>query len=60
MQQQVCSKICRKIGWTDPVPSDQVPEFLKAFYTAERAHLEREQLHGHFRADKTEPMALRR
>ena len=60
VQQQVCSKICRKIGWTDPVPSDQVPEFLKAFYTAERAHLEREQLHGHFRADKTEPMALRR
>jgi uncharacterized RDD family membrane protein YckC len=60
VQQQVCSKICSKIGWTDPVPSSRTIEFLRAFYTAERAHLEREQLFGHFRADKTEPPALRR
>jgi uncharacterized RDD family membrane protein YckC len=60
VQQQVCSKICRKIGWTDPVPPRDVAEFLKAFYTAERAHLEREQLHGHFRADKTEAVATRK
>lgn len=60
VQQQVCSKICSKIGWTDPVPSSETRQFLKAFYTAERAHLEREQLFGHFRADKTEPAATRK
>jgi uncharacterized RDD family membrane protein YckC len=60
VQQQVCSKICRKIGWTDPVPPSEVAEFLKAFYTAQRAHLEREQLLGHFRADKTEAVAARK
>jgi uncharacterized RDD family membrane protein YckC len=59
-QQQVCSKICGKIGWADPVPPSETTQFLKAFYTAERAHLEREQLFGHFRADKTEPAATRR
>jgi uncharacterized RDD family membrane protein YckC len=60
VQQQVCGKIRGKIGWTDPVPSSETVEFLKAFYTAERAHLEREQLFGHFRADKTKPAAARK
>jgi uncharacterized RDD family membrane protein YckC len=60
VQQQVCSKICGKIGWTDPVQPAEAVEFLKAFYTAERAHLEREQLFGHFRADKTESAAARK
>jgi uncharacterized RDD family membrane protein YckC len=60
VQQQVCGKICSKIGWADPVPASETAEFLKAFYTAERAHLEREQLFGHFRADKTEPAAMRK
>ena len=60
VQQQVCSRICSKIGWTDPVPPAETAEFLKAFYTAERGHLEREQLFGHFRADKTAPAAPRK
>ncbi|MGO4736606.1 RDD family protein [Bosea sp. 2KB_26] len=60
MQQQVCTKICRKIGWTEPVPAAEALDFLRAFYTAERAHLEREQLFGHYRADKTEAAATRR
>jgi uncharacterized RDD family membrane protein YckC len=60
VQQQVCSKICSKIGWTDPVPPAEVAEFLKAFYTAQRAHLEREQLLGRFRADKTEAVPARK
>jgi uncharacterized RDD family membrane protein YckC len=60
VQEQVCSKICSKIGWTDPVPSSETAQFLKAFYTAERAHLEREQLFGHYRADKSEPVAPRK
>jgi uncharacterized RDD family membrane protein YckC len=48
----VCDKICRRIGWTDPVPPNQVALFLRDFYTAERAFLEREQLFGKGRADK--------
>jgi uncharacterized RDD family membrane protein YckC len=49
---EVCEKICRKIGWTVPVPPAQVVPFLREFYTAERAFLEREQLYGKARADK--------
>jgi uncharacterized RDD family membrane protein YckC len=48
----VCDKICRKIVWTAPVPPKQVGLFLRDFYTAERAFLEREQLYGKGRADK--------
>jgi uncharacterized RDD family membrane protein YckC len=48
----VCDKICRKIVWTAPVPPGQVALFLRDFYTAERAFLEREQLYGKGRADK--------
>ncbi|WP_420102951.1 RDD family protein [Bosea sp. (in: a-proteobacteria)] len=54
MQQEVCGKICRKIGWPEPVPEAEALAFLKAFYTAERAHLEREQQFGRYRADKHE------
>ncbi|CCE02598.1 RDD family protein [Bradyrhizobium sp. STM 3809] len=60
VQQQVCRKICSKIGWAEPVPAEKTAEFLQAFYTAERAHLEREQLFGRFRADKSELPAARR
>jgi len=49
---EVCGKICRKIGWTDPVPRRDVTAFLRDFYTAERAYLEREQLFGKAKADK--------
>jgi uncharacterized RDD family membrane protein YckC len=49
---EVCGKICRKIAYTTPVPAEQVPLFLRDFYTAERAFLEREQLYGKGRADK--------
>jgi uncharacterized RDD family membrane protein YckC len=49
---EVCDKICRKIGWTAPVPSRDTALFLREFYTAQRAFLEREQLFGKPRADK--------
>jgi uncharacterized RDD family membrane protein YckC len=49
---EVCDKICRKIGWTAPLPRRDVVAFLRDFYTAERAFLEREQLYGKARADK--------
>jgi uncharacterized RDD family membrane protein YckC len=49
---EVCGKICRRIGWTAAVPPEQVLPFLREFYTAERAFLEREQLFGKARADK--------
>lgn len=55
---EVCDRICRKVGWTDPVPRRDVIAFLRDFYTAERAYLEREQLFGKARANKyTEPAA---
>ena len=50
----VCEKIRQKIGWIDPVPFNDIRRFLTDFYTAERADLERDQLFGHLRADKTE------
>lgn len=49
---EVCEKICRKIGWTTPVAPGETALFLREFYTAERAFLEREQLYGKARADK--------
>ena len=49
----VCGKICRKIGWKGPVPPKDIRRFLNEFYTAERAELERGQLFGRIRADKT-------
>lgn len=52
VRNDVCDTICRKIVWTVPVPPGQVARFLRDFYTAERAFLEREQLYGKGRADK--------
>ncbi len=51
---EVCDKICRKIGWTAPLPPQDTELFLREFYTAQRAFLEREQLFGKPRADKYE------
>lgn len=52
MLRQVGEKIRRKIGWSEPVALESEMEFLRDFYTAERAFLEREQLFGKTRADK--------
>jgi uncharacterized RDD family membrane protein YckC len=49
---EACAKICRKIGWGDIHPSE-TRRFLNAFYVAERTDLERGQLFGHVRTDKT-------
>lgn len=49
---EVTDKICRRIEWTAPVPDADIRVFLREFYTAERAFLEREQLFGKPRADK--------
>ena len=50
---EVCGKICKKIGWDEPVPPKDIRRFLNDFYAAERAELERGQLFGQVRADKT-------
>jgi hypothetical protein len=50
---EVCGKICRKIGWEEPVQPKDTRRFLNDFYAAERADLERGQLYGRVRADKT-------
>ena len=46
LRRDVCQRICRKIGWTAPVPPNETDAFLRRFYAAERAFLEREQLYG--------------
>ena len=48
----VCDRICRKIDWKETVPDAEITLFLRDFYTAQRAYLEREQLFGRRRADK--------
>jgi uncharacterized RDD family membrane protein YckC len=49
----VCQKIATKIAWPSPAPVLDARVFLSEFYVAERAHLEREQLFGKYKADKT-------
>ena len=51
LRREVCLRICRKIGWTAPVPPQETEVFLQRFYAAQRAFLEREQLYGR-RTDK--------
>jgi uncharacterized RDD family membrane protein YckC len=51
---EVCEKIVHKIGWVAPLPQQDTEIFLREFYTAQRAFLEREQLFGKPRADKYE------
>jgi len=51
---EVCEKIVHKIGWVAPLPQQDTEHFLREFYTAQRAFLEREQLFGKPRADKYE------
>jgi hypothetical protein len=56
----VCDRICRKIGWKETVADADIIAFLRDFYTAQRAHLEREQLFGRPRADKHQRSRWRR
>jgi len=55
----VCDRICRKIGWAEPLAPADTARFLRDFYTAQRAFLEREQLFGRPRADKFDAAAKR-
>ncbi|MCB1339311.1 MAG: RDD family protein [Maritimibacter sp.] len=48
----VIEKIRLKIGYPDPVPEAERQAFLKAFYNAQRAHLEQRQLLGERRENK--------
>lgn len=48
----VVEQIRRKIDFADPVEEAAQLDFLKAFYNAQRAHLEQRQLFGERRADK--------
>jgi uncharacterized RDD family membrane protein YckC len=46
LRADVCQRICRKIGRQDTIPEIATVAFLRQFYTAQRAFLEREQLYG--------------
>lgn len=50
----ICGRVSKRIGWTDPIPRAQEADFLGRFYAAQRAHLEREQLFGRGRDEKRE------
>jgi len=50
----VCGRICSRIEWPEPVPPHACGQFLRAFYMAQRAHLEREQLFGRAKESKEE------
>ena len=53
MLDEVCDKICRQNRLDGcAAPPREVTAFLRDFYTAERAYLEREQLFGKTKADK--------
>jgi uncharacterized RDD family membrane protein YckC len=52
LRRDVCQRICRRIGWVEPIAESDIETFLEEFYTAERAYLEREQLYGKVHADK--------
>jgi uncharacterized RDD family membrane protein YckC len=49
----ICAKIRRKIGYADTLPPQETRRFLGDFYSAQRGALERGQLFGHFKDDKT-------
>lgn len=49
---QIGQRIRRKTGWKGEVPPEMEERFLRDFYTAERAFLEREQLFGKSKPDK--------
>lgn len=49
---RVAENIRKKIDYTGPVPAGDVPEFLEAFYLAQRRYLENRKLFGDARADK--------
>lgn len=48
----IIEKIRMKIGYADPVPPAEHVVFLRAFYNAQREHLEKRQLFGDRRRDK--------
>jgi len=52
LRREVCDKIVKKIAWPSQIADADTARFLTDFYAAQRAHLEREQLYGKFRADK--------
>ena len=50
---EICGKIRTKIGWNAEIPDKDVRRFLSDFYAAERTELERGQLFGRVKEDKT-------
>lgn len=53
LKREVADRIRRRIDWREPVPDTGLDRFLRDFYAAQRAWLEREQLFGRMHEDKT-------
>ena len=54
LRREIAIKICRRIGWPAPVPEQKIDGFLRSFYVAQRAHLERKKHMGYERAVKAQ------
>jgi uncharacterized RDD family membrane protein YckC len=52
LRQDIATRIQRRIGWDRPVPDRETETFLRDFYTAQRAFLERRKNIGEERRDK--------
>jgi uncharacterized RDD family membrane protein YckC len=50
----VCAKICKKTGYESAIPEADIRRFLGDFYAAQREELERGQLFGRIKTDKTD------
>jgi len=57
LRRDVCDKIARRIQFGAAITDQDVDLFLRDFYTAERAYLEREQLFGRRHVDKDDGRA---
>ena len=52
LRREICERIQRRIGWTQPFAPRDIENFLRDFYTAQRAFLEARKNFGEDRADK--------
>lgn len=50
--EQIAEKVQKKISWRPPLPATECESFLRDFYAAQRAHLERRLLFGERRERK--------
>jgi hypothetical protein len=53
LEREICARIARRIGWAGKILPEDTSVFLRDFYSAQRAFLEKLKTLGEERADKT-------